>query len=373
MSRAEIKSTINKNDKVDVVVLAGAKGAKPFNVNGKQMPKPYLSLGGCPLVFRVVRAMLEVKRIDSVFVVGDLSMLTDVLQPLIVETGERIKIIAEGDDLIDNCYRSFFLDVLLKRTNVAMPSPKFDPQVISEYKKQHPDSLDVAALYVMADLPFISSKTVEQFLDDVPPKVALVGGLVDHRELERMKDVLGEPAVLESWKLGAFCLRDQPVRISNMFFVRPLLADPNIYAVLGELYEHRWLLKQDGSILWPNWWAMIRSVSKHAIKVNGWWRYLRGVINFVPAVLAMFMARVTNKVSRWLSWPFRLFLGQKDLEFIASTVYGAPSVVIVSKDPSPAIDIDVEDSYLSLAKDEERDYKRIEQYLKSNFSDSKDE
>ena len=99
------------------------------------------------------------------------------------------------------------------------------------------------------------------------------------------------------------------------------------------------------------------------MRVGGVLRFLRAFINFVPAVLAAGLARLTHRLSPHLSWPFRKLLGHRDMEFVCSLLVGVPAVLVVGEDPGPAIDIDLEEVYLNLARDDEQDYRCIKGFL----------
>jgi GTP:adenosylcobinamide-phosphate guanylyltransferase len=348
---------------VDAVVLAGSRGSLEIKVGGRKLPKPYLELGGEPLVRRVVRATLGAKRVGRVFVVGREEMLEHALEPLLGEEPGRIHIVAEGESLVENGYRAFFLNLLPQRGLGAPDSLLLDASAVADYQQRVPESCSVPALVVTSDLPFLTSSDIDRFLDRDPGDAAIVIGLTDHREIEKMMSDIGEQSALDMWKLGAIHFRAFSVRLSNLFLFRPLMGNPEIYALAAGLYENRWLLKQDGSVNWRTWFRVARSILSYSIRVNGWLRFLRGLLNLLPSMAAASLARLTHGTGHWLSWPFRLFLGQKDVEFTGSTMVGARGVLAVGREVGPAIDIDVEESYYSLAADSEREYRRISNYL----------
>jgi len=342
------------NEIVDAVVLAGSRGSLEMMVGGRKLPKPYLELGGEPLVRKVVRATLGSGRVGSVFVVGDSEKLEQALEPLLREEPGR---------MVENGYRAFFLNLLPHRNLGSPDCPRLDPSAVADYQRRVPESRTVPVLAVTSDLPFLESSDIDRFLDRDPGNAAVVIGLSDHRGLAKMMSVIGEQSALDKWKLGAIPFRSFSVRFSNLFLFRPLMINPEIYALAADLYENRWLLKQDGSVNWRKWVLIARAILAYSIKVNGWFRFLRGMLNLLPSMAAASLARLTHRAGRWLSWPFRLFLGQKDVEFTGSTMIGARGILAVGREVGPAIDIDVEESYHALAADSEREYRRISNYL----------
>ncbi len=348
---------------IDAVVLAGTRGGPSFDLGGRQVAKPYLTVGGEPLVLRVVRAVLGARRVGRVFVVGQPDALGQALQPLLSKDAGRIRLVAEGRDILQNCYRAYFLNLLPARGLAAVGNPELDAGSLREYQRNHPECLRTPALFVTSDLPFLAPEAVDSFLEQAPDDAAVAVGLVDHRELERMRVVLGEQTTLDLWKLGAIPLRKASVRMNNLFLVRPFLADPAVYTLLETLYSHRWLLKRDGSVHFSNWWAIARGIVGYSFRLRGRLRFWRGFFNFVPAVLALCLARLTSRVGRWLSWPFRLFLSRRDMEFVGSMMLGGRGYLTISRGPGPAIDIDVKEAYLSLTRNEEESFRRVARYL----------
>ena len=348
---------------VDAVVLAGSHGSLEIEVGGRKLPKPYLELGCEPLVRKVVRAALGARRVGDVFIVGNNDRLEQALEPLLREEPGRIHIVAEGESLVENGYRTFFLNLLPHRNLGSPDSRQLDPAAVAEYQQRVPESRTVPALVITSDLPFLSSSDIDRFLDRDPGNAGVVIGLTNHREIEKMMSVIGEQLALDKWKLGAIHFRAFSVRLSNLFLFRPLMGNPEIYALAADLYENRWLIKQDGSVNWHRWFSLARSILAYSIKVNGWLRFLRGMLNLLASMAAASLARLTHRAGRWLSWPFRLFLGQKDVEFIGSTMIGVRGVLAVGREVGPAIDIDVEESYHSLAANSEREYRLISNYL----------
>lgn len=357
------KSFAPDPESIDAVVLAGTRGGRPFDLDGRQVAKPYLMVGGEPLVRRVVRAVLGARGVGFVFVVGQLDALEQALEPLLSENPDRIRLVEEGADILQNSYRAYFRHLLAARGFAEVESPELDAGLLREYQKNHPECRRTPALFVTSDLPFLTSEAIEVFLKLAPDDAAAAIGLVDHRELERMRVVLGEQTTLDLWKLGAIPLRNAAVRMNNLFLVRPFLADPAVYTLLETLYSHRWLLRQDGSVQFSNWWAIAKGVISYSFKLRGRLRFFRGLINFIPAVVALCLARLTSRVGRWLSWPFRLFLSRRDMEFVGSLMFGGRGYLTISRGPGPAIDIDVKEAYLSLIRNEEESFHRVARYL----------
>lgn len=282
---------------------------------------------------------------------------------MLASSQDRLRIVPEGGDILDNCYRAFFLNLLPACGHPPMGSERLDEAVVADYRVKHPETRLVQALFLVSDLPFLAPGDLDRFLDRAPEDAALTLGLVDHRGLQRMRVDLGEQTGLDEWKLGALHLRRHSVRINNLFLVRPLMVEPALYSALNELYAHRWLLRQDGSLNWENWWALGRAILGYTRRLKRRLRFWRGMLNFVPELVCMGLARLTHRVGRWLSWPFRQFVGQRDLEFVGSLLAGVQLRLVISEDLGPAIDVDVEESYLNLVQEGEENFRRVARYL----------
>ncbi|MBN2497535.1 MAG: NTP transferase domain-containing protein [Deltaproteobacteria bacterium] len=346
---------------IDAIILAGTLGARRFHIDGREVAKPYLELGGKALVARAVRAALGAQGIGKVYAVGDRAGLERALDPLL--PCERLVIVDQGADLLTNCYRAFFLHLLPDRGFPRPEADELDAAAVADLVAQNPGARDVGALFITADLPFIHAEDLERFLQRAHPDAAAVLGLVDHACLSGMQRALGDRTVLDLWKLGALPMRGLDVRPSNLWLVRPLRTQPQLYTVVRDLYEHRWLLKQDGSMHWANWWGMLRALALHTVRIRGRRRLLRGFFNMLPMLAATVLARLCMRLGRWLSWPFRLFIGRRDLEFVGSLLLGATARMAIGRDLGPAIDIDVEESYWALARNGEEGYRRVGRYL----------
>ncbi len=348
---------------IDVIVLAGTKGTRALLIDGQPVMKPYLQVGGLALVCRVVVSALSARRVGKVFVVGDEEKLGVLLAELLERFTGRLQVVAEGEDLMDNGYRSFFRRLLPERGLGAPASENLEPVAVAEYQEEHPEARDVPVCVITSDLPFLSASSIDHFLAQDQYDSGLIFGLVDTDELDKMLAVSGDNAALDKWKLGAIHFRKQSIRPANLFLFRPLQVDPRLYFLINKLYSHRWLLKQDGSVHWKNWWAIARAMIGYSVRAAGFFRFCRGLMNFLPAMAAASLARKFHRFGAWLSWPFRQLVSKEDVVFIGSTMIGARGQVVVSSDPSSAIDIDVAESYQALIRDGERDFHRLLAYL----------
>jgi len=276
---------------------------------------------------------------------------------------ERLVLVPEGENLLDNCLRVFFDHLLPGRGFTEAAGIGADPERVAAFQARHPETVGLAVLVVASDLPFLAAEDVTRFVAQAPGGVCVNAGICDHTELEQMQAALGHQTVLDRWKLGAIPLRRREVRWNNLWLVRPLMASPVLYRLLEDIYAHRWLLDQDGRILWHNWWAILGSLARHSARISGRVRFFRGLGNALLLMLVTGLVRWARKAGRLLAAPFRWLLRKRDFDFTASLLIGAPARMDLSHDVAPAIDIDVEEIYQALVADGEENYRRVARYL----------
>jgi len=349
-------------EKIDAVVLAGTHNTLVVEQSGECIPKPYLKLGGEPLVHYVCRVLARVPVLNRLVVVGDLSRLAAVFSNADAGLQARLSLVEEGRGILENLWRAF-VRCLLPAHGYSGPELEVSrladlPQELFRDERLRRLSVLVAT----SDLPLLSPVDVEVFLSGVHQQSVLALGVVDYREMERLTAVLGQNVTFDSWKLGAIVLGECPVRLGNLFFVRPFLADARLYPLLDEIYENRWLLTTDGRVNSRSWYTVGRSILSYCRRINPWWRFGRGMINLVPAMLAAALARATMKKAPWLSRLGRLFLSTRDVEFIGSLLIGARGQLVLNRQVGAALDIDVEEIFRFLEKRE--NFQRLAQALR---------
>lgn len=350
--------------KVDAVVLAGTEGSEPFELESGKIYKPLLKLDGETLVLRAVKAALQSRGIGRVYVVGDSEQMSKALSPLkAVQDQGRLKIVEQTGDLVHNSLGTFFDHILVDHGLKEAKGAWTDPSSVRRLIEDNPSLESLGVLVLASDLPFISSKDIETFMTGLPDETALCAGLCDHAELVRMQEVLGKETILDRWKLGAIPIRSREVRWNNLWFARPLAADPALYNLLQDVYSHRYLLHSSGKVRWKNWWSIVKSVARHGIRMHGKTRFARGFFNLACMMFASGMARLAGKAGRVFAWPFRTVLGQRDLEFVASMVLDVKVNLLIGGDVAPAVDVDVPEIYLALTAHGEENYRRVMRYL----------
>jgi hypothetical protein len=200
------------------VVAAGDRGAAKA-IYGES--KPYLEIGGRPLVAHVVKALEGVPEISEIWVVGDAPRLASVLATGGSEIRSKpLRILPQFRNLIENAWETY------RRLLPNAPAEGRDPSSDDEEQR---------VLYLSADLPFACSDEISAFLkraERVPCDYAL--GLCTE---ESMRDFLPNGSGRPGIRLATFNLREGRYRQSNLHLVKPARLRNRIY--VQDMYEQR--------------------------------------------------------------------------------------------------------------------------------------
>lgn len=217
---------------VPAVVAAGDQRAARA-IHGES--KPYVSLGGRPLVAYVVAALQAVPEVDEVWLVG----AAERLRAVFAEPGERARlhkplhVIEQFRNLYENAWESY---------------RRLLPGAGPEGRDPGPDDADRPVLYLSADLPFATPEEISAF---VRQSLALdcdyaVGLSTEESMVDFYPEAPGAPGI----RMAYFNLREGRFRQSNLHLVRPARLGNRHY--IEDMYEHRYQ-KQIGQMLTLGW------------------------------------------------------------------------------------------------------------------------
>jgi len=204
---------------VPAVVAAGDRGAAKA-IYGEA--KPYLEIGGRPLVAHVVAALQEVPEVSEVWVVGDAARLEAVLvsPESNTELSKPLRILPQFRNLLENAWECY------RRLLPGAPPDGRDPS---------PGDAEQRVLYLSADLPFATGAEISAFARQalaLPCDYAL--GLCTE---ESMRGFYPETSGVSGIRLATFNLREGRYRQSNLHLVKPARLRNRIY--VQEMYEQR--------------------------------------------------------------------------------------------------------------------------------------
>ena len=216
---------------VPAVVTAGdRRAAKP--IHGES--KVYLSLGGVPLVTRIVSVLQRVPEVSEVWVVGDAARLEEALgeASLRAELRKPLTILPQFRNLYENAWESY------RRLLPGAGPAGRDPG---------PDDLDQRVLYLSADLPFATPQEISAFVREGIAQGSDYGlGLVPDTAMSGFLPCSTPEGSEPGIEMAYFNLREARLRQSNLHLVKPARLGHRHY--VEEMYEHRHQ-KQLGQIL----------------------------------------------------------------------------------------------------------------------------
>jgi hypothetical protein len=259
--------------------------------------KPYVQLGGRPLVAQVVAALQAVPEIGEVWVVGDAGRLEAVFgdpreQQCLTKP---LHVVPQFRNLYENAWETY---------------RRLLPGAGPEGRDPGPTDEALPVLYLSADLPFATPEEISAFVrQSLAADCDYAVGLCTE---ESMADFYppapGEPGI----RMAYFNLREGRFRQSNLHLVRPALLGNRHY--IEDMYEHRYQ-REFGQMLALGW-RLLRIeeggpsvlyyfVLMHCAGVadrRGWRRLADWLRNRIP------IARVEAGISRLLRTRLRFIV-----------------------------------------------------------------
>ncbi len=291
---------------VPAVVAAGDRGAAKA-IYGES--KPYLEVGGRPLVAHVVEALEGVPEITEIWVVGDAPRLASILAPGGSETRPKpVRILPQFNNLLENAWETY------RRLLPNAPAEGRDPRPEDEHQR---------VLYLSADLPFAEPEEISAFLNraDAPPCDYALGLCTEESMRGFAPDGPGKPGI----RLATFNLREGRFRQSNLHLVKPARLRNRVY--VQDMYEQRHQRR-------------IGPVGRLA------WRLLRVEQGGMTALFYFSLMHLAGWADRrgwrWLSDWIRRRIAMTRIERGAGRLLGCTFRLVVTEAGGCAIDIDTE-------------------------------
>lgn len=203
--------------------MAGDRGASRA-VRG--VSKPFLQVGGKPMVIHVLEALLYTPEVSEVFVVGDPERLDQAFAEfgaaqLTTQSGKPVHIVPQRRSLYENVWHAFLR---------ALPTPQRD----SAGEIAAPD-LNHAILVVPCDIPLVVPEELSEFLGQAFAVDAdYVVGLTPAEAITQFGSVDGSEGI----EMACFNLAEGRYRQSNLHYVRPLRLENRHY--IQDVYESRY-------------------------------------------------------------------------------------------------------------------------------------
>jgi len=217
---------------IPAVVTAGDRHAAKA-VYGES--KPYLELGGRPLVAHVVAALQRVPEVSAVWAVGDAERLARLFgtPALQAEICKPLHVVPQFRNLYENGWETY------RRLLPGAGPEGRDPTTADA---------ETAVLYVSADLPFATPQEISAFARrslSLDCDYAL-GLYTEESMRDFYPEAPGEPGI----RMAYFNLREGRYRQSNLHLIRPARIGNRHY--IEEMYEHRYQ-RQIGQMIALGW------------------------------------------------------------------------------------------------------------------------
>lgn len=217
---------------IPAVVAAGDKRAAKA-IYGES--KPYVQLGGRPLVAHVVAVLQSVPEVSEVWVVGDAGRL----EAVFADPRERdrltkpLHVVPQFRNLYENAWESY---------------RRLLPGAGPEGRDPGPADESLPVLYLSADLPFATPEEISAFVrQSLATDCDYAVGLSTEESMtEFYPTAPGAPGI----RMAYFNLREGRFRQSNLHLVRPALLGNRHY--IEDMYEHRYQ-REFGQMLALGW------------------------------------------------------------------------------------------------------------------------
>jgi len=206
--------------KINVVILAGDRKASILVDNEN---KAFLKINTIPCIVYVVRAFLASEYAGNIVIVGPESRLKSTLEEYDMYPDNRIKIIEQKENLIENGKAGYIatLDGLPDNTEFqSLDREKYG---------------DTPAVGSSCDIPLITPQEIDEFiLYADPEKYDYYIGLCEDEVLSHYYPDAENPGI----RLTYFNLREGNFRVNNLNMIKPLRLERLYY--IERMYEIRY-------------------------------------------------------------------------------------------------------------------------------------
>ena len=275
--------------------------------------KPYLMLGGRPLVAHVVAMLQRVPEVSEVWVVGNAERLEAVLGAPAVraELEKPLHIVPQFRNLYENAWETY---------------RRLLPGAGADGRDPGPEDADQPVLFLSADLPFATPQEVAAFVQE---------GLAQDSDYalglsteDAMRDFYPESPGAPGIRMAYFNLREGRFRQSNLHLVRPARITHRHY--VEDMYEHRYQ-RQIGEMVKLGWTLL---------RIEG------GGLSVIYYYALMHLAGIADRRGwRRVADFLRERIPMPRIERGCSALLGCRFRFAVTEGGGAAVDIDNEDDY----------------------------
>jgi len=327
----------------------------------------------------------------------------------------RVKVIRQIGIVTDNIHHS--IEEYIRPYNEKRRERCVEHHPSENVTVRYPPNIDDRVLVLTSDTCFITGKDIDDFIDRAG-YADIIGSFANGSAYDLMLKELCLDIDRAKTKTSMFPLARGTVRSNNMFLVRYRYVAPEMYKLFQNVYDARkvvdkhgrmtkagllGLLKKENKLLWDSAIEMKKREYKLRCQDNLEFymklgvpvsidvkemradesmipsraekTVLKGTINEYGCMLAFYLAykiyKLNEKISDSIGIPVipniprALMLWDRDLEKTASELLANSLTLSICRTDriGPMLDIDVQEMYDVLAKDNFSNFKRIREYL----------
>ncbi len=347
--------------RLDAIILAGTQGCEPLEIDGRRDYKQFLPLGNKAIAQYVIEAALECSDINRVYVVSDINRMNQVL-PLDITSHNKFNLTHDRGSFVQNIKEVFFEEMLENAGYPEYESYKekhykdaFTPNAYRKvYSEQNPTAAEHQVVLLYSDTPFICANDISRFVA-TSENADLVIGFADAPAVMQLEQTTGVRVSDPMMKTGLFPLEDTDVRFNNISLVKPLRVPIQVWDLVQNIYERRYLLDDKGNKNTGNWKSIVKTGWEYTKSFDSGFSVMRGFLKAATSFLALYYA-----IRRKSALP-RLFLDRTDFEnaiHLLSDKQMTASINI-SDVVHPILDIDNARMYTRLCADNARLFENL--------------
>jgi len=286
---------------LDAVVLAGTHQNPKRLITGRN--KAFLKVGGQVLLHYVVKALMEAKNIDQIFVVGPADELLEQLAGL----PSRVRVIAQRGKMLTNCWAGI---------EASEDHHRYDPEMLVR---------DRPILIISCDLPLVTAPSIDDFISRCAREdnkseepYALFTGVVDEPSVRPFHPGAGKQGIKRPF-VELECGR---LRLANIYVGRP------------RKLSHQEILQTGFSYRKAKDWRNVVALTFNFFKSQGGWQAAW------MSMRVQFTLKLSKRKGRLYRWLKKGNTRQRVEKSISEVLGGAIKIVIT---PYGGLSLDVDD------------------------------
>lgn len=349
--------------KRNAIIIAGTHGCRKLSFGAYQEYKQYAPLGNKLLIECVIDAALHADSLKNIFVCGEVQRLRPIIEKKYrILYNKRLFLVQQGDHVIDNILLSFLHGILIKE---GYPPFKGDYQTgedLEQYRLQNPKAENENVVLLCSDVPFLSPRDIDYFVETSPPEYDFVYGLSTEKAIATLLEQIRAEVDVHLLKLGTFPIYREAIRFNNLCTIKPLRISPHLYRLSLAVYHNRVLLTRSGKGNICAWRNIAEAMIHYTLGKGYRYRVMKGISLALWYGVIAYAAHATrnNKLGKMFRWPLK----PTAFEEICFNLSGGMNKVTanITNIVTSVMDIDGEEMYSFLTDNNYCNFKRILKY-----------